>query len=169
MNAGATAKGQGQGLVWRQICFGTNPSRTLVRVSVWAIATTLFFHRLLLPIQIVGSSMAPTYSTGSMNFINKLSYVGHEPTRGDIIALSTTDELLLKRIVGLPGEQVSITRGHIQINGKPLEDKFSKIRIPWETKPIRLRNDEFYVIGDNRENSVFGPVTREQILGKIVF
>ena len=50
--------------------------------------------------------MSPTYSSGSMNFINKLAYVRHAPERGDIIALATTDELLLKRIVALPGEQV---------------------------------------------------------------
>ena len=156
-------------IFWRELCFGANPTKTLVRVGVWAVASILFFHHLLMPIQVVGLSMTPTYSNGSMNFINKLSYVRHAPERGDIIALSTTDELLLKRIVALPGETVRIVNGAVEVNGKPLQDQFSKVRIPSTYKPIVLGSNEFFVIGDNRQSSVFLPITREQILGKIVF
>ena len=158
-----------RGVFWRQLCFGVNPPNTLIRVGLWAVVATFFFHHLLLPIQIVGSSMAPTYSSGSMNFINKLAYVHHPPSRGDIIALATTDELLLKRIVALPGEKVQIANGALKVNNKVVQDKFSNAFIPWKTKPITLRTNEYFVIGDNREISVFGPIRRDQIVGKIVF
>ena len=165
----AEASLQQPGAFWRQLCFGVNPTKTLIRVGIWASASILFFHHLLLPIQIVGTSMSPTYSSGSMNFINKLAYLRHAPERGDIIALATTDELLLKRIVALPGEQVRIIHGGIEVNGKPIKDQFSSVQIPSKFHPIVLGPNEFFVIGDNRERSVFLPVNRDQILGKIVF
>jgi signal peptidase I len=157
------------GLYWRQICFGVHPTKTLVRVGIWVIVTTFFFHGLMLPIQIVGSSMAPTYQSGSMNLINKVSYLRHEPQRGDIIALSTTDELLLKRIVALPGETVQINKGVLEVNGKPVHDRFSNEFIPFTTDPWVLSKVEYFVIGDNRKISVFGPISRDQIVGKVVF
>jgi signal peptidase I len=154
---------------WREMLFGVRPTKTLVRVGIWAVAMTCLFHGVILPIQIVGSSMAPTYQSGSMNLINKVSYIRHEPKRGDIVALSTTDELLLKRIVALPGETVRINNGVLEVNGKVVHDRFSSDFIPWQTPVLRLGKGEYFVIGDNRKVSVFGPITRDQIVGKIVF
>ncbi len=150
-----------QSAFWRQICFGANPTKTLIRVGIWASTIILFFHYLLLPIQIVGTSMSPTYSSGSMNFINKLSYIRHPPERGDIVALATTDELLLKRIVALPGERVRIRHGELEVNGKPIQDQFSGAPIPSRFNSILLGPNEFFVIGDNRERSVFLPAEQE--------
>lgn len=160
---------QEPGTYWRKVFFGVHPTKTLVRVGIWAVVTTFFFHGLMLPIQIVGSSMAPTYQSGSMNLINKVSYLRHQPRRGDIIALSTTDELLLKRIVALPGESVEINNGVLKVNGNVVHDRFSSAFIPWQAPLLVLDRDEYFVIGDNRKVSVFGPISRDQIVGKIVF
>jgi signal peptidase I len=154
---------------FREFIFGPRPHHTLARVLVWSLLTITFFHHLLVPIQIIGSSMSPTYHSGSLNLINRWSYSKHPPTRGDVIALQADDEMLLKRIVALPGETIAIVDGELQVNGVALADQFSAHKIPWEMDPIHLRGDEYFVIGDNRAASVFCKVDKEDILGKVVF
>ena len=113
--------------------------------------------------------MSPTYQNGSLNLVNRLSYSKRPPHRGDVVALRADGELLLKRIVALPGESVGIHNGLIQIDGRALSDQFSIEKIPWEMTPVRLGGDEFFVIGDNRAASIFCRVHKNHILGKTVF
>jgi len=154
----------------RHFVFGPRPHRTLCRVLVWCVLTVTFFHHLLVPIQIIGSSMSPTYRNGSLNLVNRLSYTNiHAPQRGDVVALNAEGELLLKRVVALPGETVGIQRGAIRIDDHRLKDQFSRTVIPWEMEPVRLGQDEYFVIGDNRAASVFCKVPKRDILGKIIF
>jgi signal peptidase I len=153
----------------RQFVFGARPQRTLFRVVLWSILSLAFFHHLLVPIQIIGSSMSPTYSNGSLNLVNRWSYAGRTPNRGDVIAVRAEGELLLKRIVAVPGETVAIVSGEIEVNGQPLSDEFSSLKVPWEMEPIRLGGNEFFVIGDNRPASVFCKVRKDDILGKTLF
>jgi signal peptidase I len=153
----------------REFVFGRRPHRTLCRVILWAVLTLAFFHNLLVPIQIIGSSMYPTYRNGSLNLVNRLSYSKRPPGRGDVIALRAEGELLLKRIVAVPGETVSIRRGRLLVNDKPLLDEFSFKKIPWEMDPVNLDRNEYFVIGDNRAATVFCKVPKNDILGKTVF
>src|SRR4051794_9842617 len=77
----------------RHFVFGPRPHRTLCRVLVWCVLTVTFFHHLLVPIQIIGSSMSPTYRNGSLNLVNRLSYTKkHPPKRGDVVALNAEGE-----------------------------------------------------------------------------
>lgn len=154
---------------WRLLLFGPNPNRTLLRVVVWGTLAITFFHHLLVPIQVVGSSMAPTYRNGSLNFVNKWSYATRPPHRGDVIALHAEGELLLKRIVGLPGEKIEISNGELRVDGAPLSDEFANLKIPWEMDLLNLGENEYFVIGDNRSASVFCPVEKKQIVGKVLF
>jgi signal peptidase I len=153
----------------RQFVFGTRPQKTFLRVLLWSVLSVAFFHHLLVPIQIIGSSMSPTYSNGSLNLVNRWSYAGRAPHRGDVIAVRADGELLLKRIIAVPGETVAIVNGELEVNGKPLADEFSGLKIPWEMDPMRLGMNEFFVIGDNRPASVFCKVRKTDILGKTVF
>lgn len=154
---------------WRQFVFGERPNRTLVRVVVWCFATIIFFHQLLMPIQIIGSSMNPTYESGSLNIVNRLSYAKSRPHKGDVVAVRADDELLLKRIVATPGDSIGIAHGRLMINNHPLQDRFSTEQIPWEMDSTLLGSDEYFVIGDNRSVSVFFKIKKSQILGKIMF
>lgn len=160
-------KGRGR---WRRLLFGSDPRVTLVRVLIWAVLTFLFFHHLLLPIKIIGSSMSPTYRHGSVNFINRMAYLRQLPRRGDVVAIRLGNELLLKRIVGLPGEAIQIDDGTIIINGTPLDDEFALSRV-WCDRPVktRLGTEEFFVIGDNRQTSWFAKIRKDEIIGRIVF
>jgi signal peptidase I len=153
----------------REFVFGPRPQRTLVRVLIWSILSIAFFQQLLVPIQIIGSSMSPTYSNGSLNLVNRWSYAGRMPHRGDVIAVRAEGELLLKRIIAVPGESVAIVDGEIEVNGAPLSDEFSRLKIPWGMDPVYLGVNEFFVIGDNRSASVFCKVRKTDILGKTVF
>jgi signal peptidase I len=138
-------------------------------VALWGVLAIAFFQHLLVPIQIIGSSMQPTYRNGSLNLVNRWSYTKKPPGRGDVVALNAEGELLLKRIVALPGETVAIANGQIYVDDQLLADPFSSHAIPWEMDPIQLSGDEYFVIGDNRSASIFCKVCKTDILGKTVF
>ena len=99
-----------------------------------------------------------------------MDYWSKEPQRGDVIGLRSLDgDLLIKRIVGMPGETVEGKAGSTVINGTVLKDAKSESILPWNLTPYRLVGSEYFVIGDNRSVSVFGIVRRDQVLGRIVF
>jgi signal peptidase I len=79
----------------------------------------------------------------------------------------------VKRIIGLPGERIAITRGQVEVDGTPLEESYVVHRRPWDLPEIALGPREYFVVGDNRGmNAVdheFGGVDRDRIAGRIVF
>jgi signal peptidase I len=154
---------------WRRLLFGPNPTRTLRRVLVWTTCTLILFHYLLVPIKVIGASMTPTYRDGAVNLVNRLAYAHRQPKRGDVVVLHDGEDLILKRIIALPGETVSFDLGRIRINGTKLDDQFSLDPIPADSDTITLGADEYFVIGDNRTASIFGKFPKHAILGKIVF
>jgi signal peptidase I len=156
-------------LNWRRIVFGPDPTRTLRRVLAWAACTVLLFHYLLVPIKVMGVSMSPTYRDGAVNLINRLAYSYAAPKRGDVVVINDGEDLILKRIVAIPGETVTLDRGRIRINGVLLKDQFSLQRIQAASETLTLGQNEYFVIGDNREASMFGKFPQTAILGKIVF
>ncbi len=125
-----------------------------------------------------GQSMENTLHNGDNLIVEKLSYRFNDPERFDIIVFPPydTDEYYIKRIIGLPGETVQIdTEGNIYINGEILEEDYGKetIKNPGRAiDPITLGEDEYFVLGDNRNNSTdsrstrVGNVTRDQIIGR---
>lgn len=121
-----------------------------------------------------GQSMEPSLHTDQRLVVEKVSYRFHGPRRFDIVVLKLPDhgeELLIKRVVGLPGETVEIKEGHVYINDEPLDEPFTleetrsrrheKITVP----PLHV-----FVLGDNRNRSndsrSFGPVPIDDIVGR---
>ena len=127
-------------------------------------------------------SMDPTLAAGDVVLINRAVYKIGEPKRGDIIAYRVSEEenasTHIKRIIGLPGETISIQDGQILIDGETYQEKknFPAIQNPGlaETE-ITLDKDEYFVLGDNRNNSEdsrfagVGNIRRENIIGKLWF
>ncbi|MGD0746009.1 MAG: signal peptidase I [Verrucomicrobiota bacterium] len=174
------------------MAIGRNPKVTLARAAVLAILCFVVFKFILLHIRVEGISMAPTYQDGSTHFVNRLAYVWHEPRRGDVVGirfsraatntpagiheaanwLNLPHIMLLKRIIGRPGETVAFVNGQILINGEVLEEPYEKLPCDWNLPPEQLGPDEYFVVGDNRsmpsENHVFGKCRRGQIVGKTV-
>ena len=80
-----------------------------------------------------------------------------------------TYTVLLKRVVGLPGEWIEVRRGKVIINGIPLIEPYARGREIPPRNEILLRDDEYFVIGDNRDVSIYFTIRRNQIIGKVVF
>ena len=126
-----------------------------------------------------GSSMEPTLSNNDQLILDKISYRFSEPKRFDIIVFPfqyKENTYYVKRVIGLPGETVQIDlEGNIYINGEILEEDYGKEKINFPglaVEPITLGDDEYFVMGDNRNNSsdsrtdMVGNIKRENIIGK---
>lgn len=125
-----------------------------------------------------GRSMNATLNDGDNLIVEKLSYRFGDPERFDVIVFAPygTKEYYIKRIIGLPGETVQIDEaGSIYINGEVLEEDFGleTIKYPGRASElVTLGEDEYFVLGDNRNNSIdgrdsrVGNVKREAIIGK---
>ena len=131
--------------------------------------------------EVEGASMENTLHNGDNLIVDKLSYRFHDPERFDIIVFPfqfQDNTYYIKRIIGLPGETVQIMDdGSIYINGEKLEENYGMEVIKPETigraaEPIELGDAEYFVMGDNRNNSsdsrtdMVGNITRENIIGK---
>ena len=131
--------------------------------------------------EVEGASMENTLHNGDNLIVDKLSYRFHDPERFDIIVFPfqfQDNTYYIKRIIGLPGETVQIMDdGSIYINGEKLEENYGMEVIKPETigraaEPIELGDDEYFVMGDNRNNSsdsrtdMVGNIKREYIIGK---
>ena len=150
---------------------GRRPERTLARLVVLVLVSFVLFKFLFLPIRVVGNSMAPTYHNGRVNLINRLAYRWHRPRRGDVVAVRAEGSytVLLKRVVGLPGESISLWRGNVLVNGHVLDEPYARGREISASPGGFLRgDDEYFVIGDNRDVSIYFTVHRNEIMGKAV-
>lgn len=128
------------------------------------------FTWVLWPVTISGDSMLPNFHNGERHFISKLAYRSDKPQRGDVIGLHEANgDVLIKRIVALPGERFLYTNGMVFINGQPLDESYTKTVVPWPIAPAVLGPDDYYVMGDNRAVSVLGPIGFKHIIGKVVF
>lgn len=129
--------------------------------------------------QVQGESMEPKLSTEDNLIVDKISYRFHDPERFDIIVFPfqyEKDTFFIKRIIGLPGETVQIDEeGNILIDGEILEESYGKeviINPGRAYEPVVLGEDEYFVMGDNRNNSTdsrdpsVGNIKREDIIGR---
>ena len=128
-----------------------------------------------------GSSMEPSLTNGDNLIVDKISYRFSEPKRFDVIVFPfqyKKNTYYIKRIIGMPGETVQIDEeGTIYINGEVLEESYGKEVMSPEMidrakNPITLSDDEYFVLGDNRNNSqdsrteIVGNIKRENIIGR---
>lgn len=131
--------------------------------------------------QVDGGSMEPTLSDEDNLIVDKISYRFSDPKRFDIIVFPfryKEDTYYIKRIIGLPGETVQIDeQGKIYIDGEVLEESYGREIIRPENigiarQPIVLGDDEYFVLGDNRNNSsdsrteTVGNINRREIIGR---
>lgn len=157
---------------WGRLLVGRRPRRTLVRLAVLAVGSYVVFGFVLIPIRVAGRSMEPTYRNGRITAINRLAYRTAGPKRGDIVGLRTTGSrlILLKRIVGLPGERVSLQDGRVLVNGQPLDEPYVRdAGLMASSGAVLLGAEEYFAIGDNREVTAYGAVKRSEIQGRVPF
>ena len=127
-----------------------------------------------------GNSMESAIASGDTVLINKMAYTLTSPSRYSVIAFKLPNvagsKVYVKRIIGLPGETVQIKEGHVYINGALLENDISNEDILTKGlagSEIILKADEYFVLGDNRNNSEdsrfasVGMVKRKNVVGKV--
>ena len=124
---------------------------------------------------VAGDSMQPTYAEGDFVIFSRTA---DEFERGDVVLVRTEDgQEVIKRIIAVPEETLYIdTRtGSVFVNGKELQENYTQGRTDREDSvdyPVRLQENEYFVLGDNRDHSFdsreYGPVTSEQIMGKVL-
>lgn len=172
---GETRSGEVASL-WGRLLIGRRPRWTLARVATMIVVTFVLFKFLFIPIRVQGISMEPTYHNGRLNLVNRLAFVKHRPKRGDVVAIRMVGErvMYLKRVIGLPGERVSIRKGQVRINGEKLDEPYVHApRLLWNEPETVLGENQYLVIGDNRsmpqEWHTYGIVDVSRIAGKVVF
>lgn len=152
---------------------------TVLYILVVLVAVYLFIAFVGQRTGVRGSSMEPTLSDRDNLIVDKISYRFHDPERYDIIVFPFQYEenvFYIKRIIGLPGETVYIDEdGGIFINGELLQENYGKeviLSAGRAGEPITLGSDEYFVLGDNRNNSSdsrdpsVGNIKRNQIVGR---
>jgi signal peptidase I len=124
---------------------------------------------------IPSGSMIPTLEIGDRVLVNKFIYRFTDPNRGDIIvfqSVDNSDEDLIKRVVGLPGDKIAVRGGKLFVNGEPQKEPFTNKKLPDRSfyAQTTVPKDHVFVMGDNRANSadsrVFGPLPEKNIEGE---
>jgi len=144
-------------------------------VGLTVVVKTWFYQ----PYSIPSASMVPTLEVGDRVVVSKLN---KEPGRGDIIVFDRpandpggpdAPDVLIKRVIGLPGETVSAIDGKVYVDGRPLREAYLPSGTQTDIQaPIHVPEGQLLVLGDNRRVSqdgrVFGPISKELVVGRAI-
>jgi len=155
---------------------------TLTVITIFlAIGSPIIITRVvILNATIPTGAMEDTIKPNDRIIANRLAYVTSEPQRFDVVVFRYPDDekvLFIKRIIGLPGETVTIREGKVYINDSdiPLDDSFSKNNSEGNNGPYEVPDGHFFMLGDNRNSSADSRVwentylSKDKILGKVLF
>ncbi len=140
------------------------------------VAALLFFAVNLVTarIRVEGSSMEPTLHDGELVVVYRLAYRWETPTRGDIVVFRfplDPERRFIKRIIGLPGDSISVHDGLVWVNGEPLDEPYTSAP-PRYSGEWEMQAGEVFVLGDNRNNSSdsqnWGALPLRDVIGKAV-
>lgn len=160
--------------------------RMIRRIGIWVgeIAGMILLAYIVITfvaqgVRVNGESMQPAYNDRALVLVNKIDYRMNNPRRKDaaLIRLDNEDSstYTIKRVIGLPGENILIKDGQLFINGEEQEDLFEEeiLSAGLAAYTIQLGEDEYFVMGDNCNNSEdsraanVGNISRDQFVGKV--
>lgn len=157
-----------------------------VVLAVVAVAVALLIQAFLVkPYRIPSESMETTLLIGDRVLVDRISWRFSDPQRTDIVVFQPPFEgpVLIKRIIGMPGDEISLSDGYVYVNGRRLDEPYVRRvdgeqvptepfdnGLPWSLQePYTVPADSYFMMGDNRIDSgdsrEFGPVDRDQLVG----
>ena len=156
----------------------------ILTIAVAVAAALLIRTFLFEPIRVDGESMCDTLQNGEIMLVTKPEYLTGDPQRGDVVICKYPGrtENFVKRVIGLPGDVVEIRANQVYVNGEPLSEPYltpEKNDDGCSMAPFALGEDEYFVMGDNRDNShdsrnYYGAgrpaaISRKDIVGRVRF
>lgn len=146
--------------------------REIIDIAVLVVVIYTLVNLLSARFIVDGPSMQPNFETGQFVLVNRIGYLMTEPARGDVIVFRSPDASefdLIKRIIGLPGETINITNQQLFVGNEVLDEPYINAP-PRYSGTWTLGPEEYFVLGDNRNNSRdshnFGPLSRTNIIGQ---
>lgn len=143
---------------------------TIVPAVVIALLINLFLAQAT---RVYGQSMEPNLHTDQRLVVEKLSYRFHAPRREDVVVLKVTEnaeDLLIKRVIALPGETVEVKDGLVYVDGVILEETYLSQKTRGRYGPVYIPPLHVFVLGDNRgasnDSRSFGPIHIKHIIGR---
>jgi len=146
--------------------------KEILQTALISLGIFFFVYVFLIqPHRVKGDSMKPNYLDGELLLTEKVSYRLYQPERGDVIVFKSPsrDVDFIKRIIGIPGDQILIDDGFITVNGEKLKEPY--ISQPTQGNvELTISKDSFFVLGDNRgassDSRSFGEIKKSSIKGK---
>jgi signal peptidase I len=162
----------------QQPSFRDGAVRFLVDIVETILLSVLLFlgiNALTARVRVDGQSMYPTFDSGEFLIVSKLSYRLDDPRRGDIVVFHLPrdpDQNYIKRIIGIPGDNIEIREGSVYVNGTEMHEPY--INAPQKySGSWQIEDGAYFVLGDNRNNSSdshsWGSVPTEFMVGKAIF
>jgi len=147
--------------------------RDLIETMVLVSIAFLVVNALIGRFRIEQVSMQPNLHEGEYVIVDKVSYAFRQPERGEIVVLKNPNPGqpdLIKRIIGLPGETIDVRGGQVSVNGQPLTEPYIKQPMASDFPAMQLQAGQYFVMGDNRNNSedsrIFGARPADDIVGR---
>ena len=141
-----------------------------VAIALALVIRTFIFE----PVRVDGHSMDYTLADNEYMIVTKYDYLLGEPERFDVIICHYPERgrtNFVKRLVGLPGDTVSMLNGTLYVNGEAIDEPYITNKANYNMQAYTLKDDEYFVLGDNRSSSndshIIGPISREQIKGHV--
>jgi signal peptidase I len=150
-----------------------NMLRDLIETMVLVAIAFLVVNALIGRFRIEQVSMQPNLHEGEYVIVDKVSYAFRQPERGEIVVLKNPNPSqpdLIKRIIGLPGETIDVRGGRAYVNGQPLTEPYIRQPMASDSPATQLQAGQYFVMGDNRNNSedsrIFGARPAGDIVGR---
>lgn len=159
----------------KRMTIGEHPRRTLFRMIILAACCFVIFTYAFIPYRVSGDSMSPTFTDGQLGLANRLIYFWREPVPGEVVVIRMAGRrmMYMKRVLAGPGDDISFDKGTLLVNGHIVKEPYLPEPGQWSTAPERLRENEYFVAGDNRgmpiDGHVAGIVSRSRIVGSVLF
>ena len=148
----------------------------LLYISVALLISFGIRQYIFQPYRVQMGSMMPTLKENDLVLVDKIEYKLRDPKRGDVIVFRppTLDNVFyIKRVIGVPGDVVEVKDGFVYINQEKIMEPYLVVETPGIYGPKVLNIDEYFVMGDHRNNSLdsreFGPIQYQSIAGKAFF